>query len=350
MATNDSTAARRGRQREDTPRSAGESRSPEAASIHEPVLLERCVALLSPPLRVEDAVYVDATIGMGGHAEAVLRANPSARLIGLDRDADAIAIARGRLAPFGERVTLVHAVYDELADVLDTLEVAEIDAALFDLGVSSLQLDRPERGFSYMHDAPLDMRMDAARGRTAADLVLELDAEALADLFRRYGDERLARRYAEAIVAERAHAPIRTTGRLVAVLQEATPAARRDAGHPAKRVFQALRIAVNDELGALERALPAAAASLAPGGRVVVEAYQSLEDRFAKRLFARLTTSDVPAGVPVPESRRRADYQLLTRGAERADDAEIARNPRARPVRLRAIERVATRSGDEEAR
>ncbi|SJM65454.1 16S rRNA (cytosine(1402)-N(4))-methyltransferase RsmH [Gulosibacter sp. 10] len=316
----------------------------DIAAIHTPVMLDRVVALVAPALDHEGAVYVDGTLGMGGHAEAVLRACPGARLIGFDRDADAIEIASARLAPFGERVRTVHAVYDELADRLDDLGVERIDAAFFDLGVSSLQLDEAERGFSYMRDAPLDMRMDRQHGETAAEVLAALGERELRDLFHRYGDEKLAGRYAAAIVAARAEAPIRTTGRLVEILQAATPAARRNSGHPAKRVFQALRIRVNGELDALEAALPQAMDRLRVGGRLVVEAYQSLEDRFVKRTFADACESSAPRDLPFVPEEMQPRFRLLTRGAEQAPDEEANLNPRAKPVRLRAIERIRSRN------
>jgi 16S rRNA (cytosine1402-N4)-methyltransferase len=318
--------------------SGGSERDP--AMLHTPVLLERCVELLAPALQSPGSIYVDATLGMGGHSEAVLDRCPNARLVGFDRDSEALGLAGRRLARFGDRVTLVHAVYDEFESSLDNLGIGTVDAVLFDLGVSSLQLDEASRGFSYIQDAPLDMRMDATKGVTAAEIVASYGEDELKELFYRYGDEKLAPRYASWIVRERAQAPIETTGQLVDVLQRATPAAKRDAGHPAKRVFQALRIEVNAELGALERALPQALDRVVVGGRVVVEAYQSLEDRFVKRLFEAKTTSTAPSGLPVELPEHKPEFSRLVRGAERAGAAEGEINPRALPVRLRAVERV----------
>lgn len=309
-------------------------------NIHAPVMPDRVVELVAPALQQQGAIYVDGTLGMGGHAAAVLSACPNARLVGFDRDAEAIAIATQRLAPFGDRVTTVHAVYDQLADKLDELGIDEFDAAFFDLGVSSLQLDEAERGFSYMQDAPLDMRMDRSAGVTAAELIAELDERALRQLFQRYGDEPLAARYARAIVDHRATQAIATTGELVEVLQQATPAKFRNAGHPAKRVFQALRIEVNGELDALESAIPQALERVRTGGRVVVEAYQSLEDRFVKRTFAAATTANAPRDLPFVPPELEAEFRLLTRGAEQAPVDEVDTNPRAKPVRLRAVERI----------
>jgi 16S rRNA (cytosine1402-N4)-methyltransferase len=263
-------------------------------------------------------------------------------VIGIDRDPEALARAGRRLEPFGDRVTLVHAVYDEVADVVRDAGFASVSGVLFDLGVSSMQLDLAERGFAYAQDAPLDMRMNPEDGLTAADV---LNTYAVADLARvlsTYGEERFARRIAAAVVAARAEEPFTTSARLVDVVRSSIPAAaRRTGGNPAKRTFQALRIEVNDELGAYERALPAALGVVEPGGRVVVLAYHSLEDRLTKREFARITTTDVPRDVPfVPEGHAPA-FRLLTRGAEQASAAEIAANPRAKSVRLRAVERVA---------
>jgi len=313
------------------------------AAIHTPVMLDRTLELLAPVLGRDGAVAIDATLGMGGHAEALLTAFPGLRLIGIDRDLDAIAIARRRLAFAADRLTIVHAVYDEIARALAEAGADEVAAVLFDLGVSSLQLDRSERGFAYSQDAPLDMRMDASSGPTAANVIAEYPEAELRRIFVAYGEEKLAGRYAQRIVRERAAAPILTSAQLVRIIDEATPAAVRRAGHPAKRVFQALRIEVNRELEVLERAVPAALDALELGGRIVVLAYQSLEDRIVKRELAARSRSTAPAGLPVELPEHRPEFRLLTRGAELASDAERARNPRATPVRLRAAERV--RSG-----
>jgi 16S rRNA (cytosine1402-N4)-methyltransferase len=277
---------------------------------------------------------------MGGHSAGVLERFPDAVLVGLDRDQEALAIAGARLARFGDRVHLVHTVYDGIRDALDGLGIDEIDGILFDLGVSSLQLDRVERGFSYSKDAPLDMRMDGTSELTA-EVVLATYSEAdLRRIFRDYGEEKLAARYARRIVEERQSAPIVRSGQLVDILQKATPVAVQRQGHPAKRVFQALRIEVNQELAVLERAIPAAIDALAVGGRIVVEAYQSLEDRIVKRELQTRSRSSAPAGLPVELPEHRPELKLLIRGAELADDEEKAANPRATPVRLRAAERV----------
>lgn len=308
--------------------------------IHTPVLLERCIELLSPALQRDGAVFVDATLGMGGHSEAFLERFPGLRLVGLDRDTDALRIAGERLARFGDRVTLVHTVYDGIADALSGAGFAAADGILFDLGVSSLQLDVADRGFAYSQDAPLDMRMDQSSGTTAADILATYGEGDLRRIFERYGEEKLAGRYARAIIAARADAPIDRSGRLVEILQAATPAAVQRAGHPAKRVFQALRIEVNRELAVLERAIPAALDALPVGGRIVVMSYQSLEDRLVKRELADASSSTAPAGLPVELPEHAPRFRLLVKGAELASDEERAANPRATPVRLRAAERV----------
>ncbi|MEV7694531.1 16S rRNA (cytosine(1402)-N(4))-methyltransferase RsmH [Microbacterium sp. NPDC089189] len=308
--------------------------------IHTPVLLERCIEVLQPAIERPGAVFVDATLGMGGHSEAFLERFPDLHLIGLDRDTDALRIAGERLAPFADRTDLVHTVYDGIRDAVRGAGYPRVDGILFDLGVSSLQLDEADRGFAYAKDAPLDMRMDQSTGPTAADVLATYSEGALRRIFERYGEEKLSGRYARAIIAARADAPIDRSGRLVAILDAATPAALQNAGHPAKRVFQALRIEVNEELAALDRALPAALDLLAVGGRIVVLSYQSLEDRFVKRELAAASSSTAPAGLPVELPEHAPRFRLLVKGAELASDEERARNPRATPVRLRAAERL----------
>ncbi len=317
---------------------------------HVPVLLDRVVALLAPALDHEGAVMVDATLGLGGHTEAVLQHSERARVIGVDRDPDALELASTRLAPFGDRFTPVHAVYDEIPDVLADLGLAAVDAVLFDLGVSSMQLDLRERGFAYAEDAPLDMRMDNTTGLTAADVLNTYAAADLTRILREYGEEKFARKIAAAVVREREKAPFTTSARLVELLYAEIPApARRTGGHPAKRTFQALRMEVNDELAVLRRAIPAAIDAIGVGGRVVVEAYHSLEDRLVKQAFTAATRSEVPLDLPfVPEGSEPA-LRLVTRGSEKADQHEIDENPRAASVRLRAVERVNTNRGDHAA-
>ncbi|HEU4426009.1 MAG TPA: 16S rRNA (cytosine(1402)-N(4))-methyltransferase RsmH, partial [Pilimelia sp.] len=323
----------------------------EPRGTHVPVLLERCLALLAPALDAaaqagRTPVHVDATLGLGGHAEAVLSAHANAILIGLDRDPEALAHARARLARFAERVHLVHAVYDGLPAVLERLGHERVDSVLFDLGVSSLQLDAPDRGFAYAKDAPLDMRMDQTRGVTAEEIVNSYDVAALARVLRVYGEERFAARIARAIVRERAADRITSSARLAALVRDAIPAAaRRTGGNPAKRTFQALRIEVNGELRALEAALPAALDALAPGGRLVVLSYHSLEDRITKQALAARARSTGPVDLPVELPGTGPTVRLLTRGAELPSEAEVAANPRAASVRLRAAEHIDHHSG-----
>jgi len=311
--------------------------------VHVPVLLERVTELLAPACAADGAVLVDATLGLAGHALALLGAHPGLRLIGLDRDPEARAEAARRIEAAGHtpRATLVPAVFDELPDVLERLGIDEVQAVLFDLGVSSLQLDRNDRGFSYSADAPLDMRMDPTAPRTAADVVNTYPAAELARVLRVYGEERFASRIARAIERERAREPFTRTGRLADLVRESIPAAtRRTGGHPAKRTFQALRIEVNDELGALTRALPAAIEALAVGGRIAVITFHSLEDRIVKQTLAAGALDRTPPGMPVPLPEHGPILRLLTRGGEAASDAETVVNPRAGSARVRAAERI----------
>ena len=312
----------------------------EAADLHTPVLLDRCIELLSPAVSAPGAAAVDATLGMGGHAEALLERFPDLHLIGIDRDPDAIRLAGERLARFADRITLVHETYDGIEAALAAAGRDRVQGVLFDLGVSSLQLDAAERGFAYAQDAPLDMRMDQTGDVTAASILATQSAGELARMFRDYGDEKLAKRYADAIVSARAVEPLETSAQLVQVLQDATPAKLKNAGHPAKRVFQALRIAVNRELDVLAAALPAALSALDHGGRIVVMAYQSHEDRMVKRVLRDASTSKAPVDLPVDLPQFAPEFYLLTRGAELADEQEQQLNPRSIPARLRAAERV----------
>jgi 16S rRNA (cytosine1402-N4)-methyltransferase len=318
------------------------------AQRHVPVMAGRVTDLLEPALArpdgdLPDPVVVDATLGMGGHAELLLQRCSQARLIGLDRDPRALELARERLAGFGDRFTAVHAVYDELPDVLDELDIQAIQGILFDLGVSSMQLDETERGFSYSREAPLDMRMDPTRGVTAADVVNTYTVADLTRIFSKYGEERHSRRIAQAIVRERDSRPLTTSTQLADLVREVVPVrAQERSGHPAKRIFQALRIEVNGELVVLERALPAAIDALDVGGRIVVLAYHSLEDRLVKQTFARLARPDVPDGVPVVPAGYEAVLAQLTRGAEKPEATENETNPRAASARLRAAERIRT--------
>lgn len=312
-----------------------------SSPAHVPVLLDRVVALVAPPLQEPGSVLVDATLGLGGHTEAVLRHCPEAHVVGVDRDVHALEAAGERLAPFAGRTTLVHAVYDEIPEVLADLGIRSVQGVLFDLGVSSMQLDVRERGFAYAEDAPLDMRMNDTAGITAAEVLNTYPAADLARILRSYGEEKFARQIARAIVREREKAPFERSARLVELLREVIPApARRTGGHPAKRTFQALRIEVNDELGVLRRAIPAAVDALAVGGRIVVMSYHSLEDRLVKQELVARSRSTAPADLPVVPEEYQPELRLLTRGAEKASEAEVAANPRAASVRLRAAERV----------
>jgi 16S rRNA (cytosine1402-N4)-methyltransferase len=312
-----------------------------AAAAHMPVMRDRVLELLAPAVDAQGAVLVDATLGRAGHAAALLAAHPRLSLIGIDTDVTAIDESRRTLTPFGDRVTLVQAVYDELPQILEVAGYSAVQGVLFDLGVSSPQLDNPERGFAYARDAPLDMRMNQAGELTAADVLNTYPADRLATVLRRYGEERFARRIADAVVRERARAPLTSTARLTEIIRDSIPApARRTGGNPAKRTFQALRIEVNGELDALQRALPAALDALAVGGRIVALAYHSLEDRIVKRVLAAGSVDATPPGLPVSLPSSRPQFRLLTRGAERPSATELEANPRAGPARLRAAERV----------
>ncbi|GHJ44960.1 ribosomal RNA small subunit methyltransferase H [Catellatospora sp. TT07R-123] len=322
----------------------------EPRGVHVPVLLDRCLQLLAPALDRPGrgpegrTVYVDGTLGLAGHAEAVLTAHPNTLLVGLDRDTEALAHARHRLAPFADRTHLVHAVYDELPDVLGKLGLDGADGILFDLGVSSLQLDEADRGFAYAQDAPLDMRMDQTTGTTAQEIVNSYSHGELTRVLRVYGEEKFASKIAAAIVRERAKAPITSSALLAELVRDSIPApARRTGGHPAKRTFQALRIEVNGELSTWERAVPRAIDALTPGGRVVVLSYHSLEDKITKQAFVARARSTAPIGLPIELPGTGPTLKLLTRGgAELAGDEEVARNPRAGSVRLRAAETIDT--------
>ncbi len=319
----------------------GEAGGPPGHPPHVPVLLGRVLSLFAPALDRPDAVVVDATLGAGGHSAALLSQHSDLTLVGLDRDPAALRLAGERLAPQAERVHLVQAVFDALPEVLDELDLGPVHGVLFDLGVSSMQLDEQARGFSYARDAPLDMRMDPGAGLTAADVLNTYAPGDLVRVLHEYGEERQARRVVEAVVRARRRAPLRTSAELVALLDEALPAAtRRTGGNPAKRTFQALRIEVNGELDAVAAAVPAAVDALAVGGRVVVLSYQSLEDRIVKRALAAYARSSAPPDMPVLRPEDEPEVTLLVRGAGRADDDEIAANLRAASVRLRAAERV----------
>jgi len=313
------------------------------APRHVPVLLHRADAILGPALQ-SGGVLIDATLGLGGHSEHFLRTYPAIRLIGLDRDTEALKLAAARLAPFEDRIILVHTRYDGIAAALEGAGLAatgSVRAILMDLGVSSMQLDEADRGFAYSVDAPLDMRMDSTSGPTAADVLNTYSHGDLARVLKTYGDERFAGRIASEVLRRRQQRPFTTSAQLVELLYDAIPAAtRRTGGHPAKRTFQALRIEVNRELESLEAALPAALNALEVGGRIVVMSYQSLEDKVVKQLLAQRSASRTPMDLPVELPGMGPEFRMLTRGAEKATDAEIEENPRATPVRMRAAERI----------
>jgi len=314
---------------------AGEAR-------HIPVLLDRVLDLLAPVAAQDTPVIVDATLGLGGHTEAMLERFADLVVIGIDRDPEAIGRSAERLARFGDRVVLVNAVYDQIGDAIRDAGFDAVSGVLFDLGVSSLQLDVKDRGFAYAQDAPLDMRMNPTTGLSAADILNTYSERDLSRVLWEYGEERFAKRIAQAIVRQRESRPFDTSAPLVDLIRQSIPAAaRRTGGNPAKRTFQALRIEVNDELGAWHRALPAALDAITVGGRVVVLAYHSLEDRFAKRIFAAATASTAPRDLPIVPVEMAPKFTLVTRGAEQATPAEVAANSRAKSVRLRAIERIA---------
>ncbi|MCY0942761.1 16S rRNA (cytosine(1402)-N(4))-methyltransferase RsmH [Streptomyces antarcticus] len=310
-------------------------------SRHVPVMLQRCLDLLAPALERPGAVVVDCTLGLGGHSEALLTRFPEARLIGLDRDKEALRLSGERLAPFGDRATLVHAVYADLAEVLDGLRLPAVQGILFDLGVSSMQLDEADRGFAYAQDAPLDMRMDQTTGISAAEVLNTYAPGELVRILRQYGEEKQAKRIVSAVVRERDKEPFTNSARLVELIRDSLPqAVKRTGGNPAKRTFQALRIEVNGELSGLERAIPAAVDRIAVGGRIAVLSYHSLEDRLVKQVFAAGATTTAPPGLPVVPEKYQPKLKLLTRGAELPTEEEIAENRRAAPARCRGVERI----------
>jgi 16S rRNA (cytosine1402-N4)-methyltransferase len=311
------------------------------ASGHVPAMLDQVATLLGPALAADGAVLLDATLGRAGHTRALLAAYPGLMVIGVDADTAAIDESREILAGDAGRVTLVHSFYDEIPAIVAAAGLDSVQGILFDLGVSSPQLDDRERGFAYSYDAPLDMRMDQTAELTAEEIVNRYSAAELARVLRDYGEERFARRIADALVRERTRSPVTSTARLSEIVRDSIPAAaRRTGGHPAKRTFQALRIEVNGELAVLGRALPAALDLLSVGGRIAVLAYHSLEDRAVKRALAAAAADTTPPGLPVPLPDRGPQFRLLTRGAQRPTPDELAANPRAASARLRAAERI----------
>lgn len=307
---------------------------------HVPVLCKELIEGLDIKPR---GIYVDGTLGGGGHSEAIIRRLTSeGLLVGIDRDADAIKAASQRLLKAACRTEFVQANYSDIKAVLAQLGIAAIDGAILDLGVSSFQLDNPERGFSYMHDAPLDMRMDAGAGLSAEDVVNEYSEQELARIIKDYGEERWAARIAKFIAEARKRERIDGTFKLVDIIKRAIPhSARRDGPHPAKRTFQAIRIEVNDELGHLRAALSDFMDALAPGGRLAVISFHSLEDRIVKESFAkRLNPCTCPPELPVCVCGKTADIRRITRKPVEAGEAELTENPRARSAKLRIIEKL----------
>lgn len=311
--------------------------------LHIPVALDRCIALLAPAIEKNSSpIVIDATLGMGGHSRALLETFPSLRVIAFDRDTQAIAIATDALKDFSDRVTIVHAVYDEISVTLENLGIESVDGILFDLGVSSLQLDDADRGFAYSQEAPLDMRMDQSSGISAYDVLMTYTRSDLIHIIRLYGEEKFAPKIVDNIIKAREAGQLKSTKDLAEIVKESIPApARRTGGNPAKRTFQALRIEVNQELDVLTRAIPQALSALRVGGRIVVMAYQSLEDKIVKKAFTEVTASGTPLGLPVDLPNSAAHYSFVIRGSESASEQEILENPRASSMRLRAVERVA---------
>jgi 16S rRNA (cytosine1402-N4)-methyltransferase len=304
---------------------------------------DECIELLSPAISAHaNPVVIDATLGLGGHTEALLNKFPQLVVIGIDRDTQAIEIATERLSRFGQRFISHHSIFDRISDVAKEHGYSHVQGILFDLGVSSLQLDHGDRGFSYAHDASLDMRMDKSQAKTAADIVNTYSPGELVRILRTYGEEKFATRIVESIVKEREKAPLNSTSHLATLVKNAIPAAtRRTGGNPAKRTFQALRIETNDELGAITRAIPQALELLDIHARLVVMSFQSLEDRIVKNFFQEATTSGTPQGLPVEIAELAAKFALVFNGSQSPSEAEVEENSRAASVRLRAIERVA---------
>ncbi len=307
---------------------------------HIPVMCDRVIELLSPALNVSNPVLLDATLGLGGHSEALLKKFINLKIIGIDRDQTALDRAQKRLGELANRVQFVNKTYDQITKIL---EDKKVNAVLLDLGVSSIQLDETNRGFSYAQDAPLDMRMNSKDSLTAAQILNNYEAKELTYILRTYGEEKFAKRIAQEIVKQRNIKPFITTFELVKLIKDVIPApARRTGGNPAKRTFQALRIAVNNELQILEKAIPQAMAALVVGGRILVLSYHSLEDRIVKNAFkSQSSIIDALPGLPVLLSKNIAPFELVTRKAEQASNEEISTNPRATSVRLRVAQKVA---------
>ena len=315
--------------------------SQQISELHQPVMLQRAIEILGPCLTEENAILVDGTLGLGGHAEAFLNAFPNLTLIGIDRDQNALRLAAERLQPFESRIHLVHSTFDEIGKVISDLGFESVQAVLLDLGVSSMQLDEAERGFAYSFDAPLDMRMDSSEKLTAADILNNYEERDLVRIFKEYGEERYSQSIAKEIVNQRKQSPFVTSASLAALIVKKVPfIPGKSSGHPAKRVFQALRIEVNGELEILRQTLPDAIDSLSVGGRILVMSYHSLEDRIVKQSLMSAATSSAPLDLPIELPEHAPILRMLTKGVEAASEKEIASNPRAASVKVRAAEKI----------
>jgi 16S rRNA (cytosine1402-N4)-methyltransferase len=311
------------------------------SQLHVPVSLERALEILGESLTKPGSVLVDCTLGLGGHTEAFLERFPTLRVIAIDRDPQAVALATERLKPFEGRVDFVNTTYDNIDEAIEELGIKKVDAILLDLGVSSMQLDQRERGFAYSYEAPLDMRMDPSRGKTAAEVVNNYSEDELSRIFFEYGEERYSKAIAKAIVVARASKPFETSTELAALIAKVVPfIPGKSTGHPAKRVFQALRIEVNEELDVLRATMPRAIHALATDGRILVMSYHSLEDRIVKQALVAASTSSAPLDLPIELPEHAPQLRILTKGAEQASQKEIEINPRAASVKIRAAVKI----------
>jgi 16S rRNA (cytosine1402-N4)-methyltransferase len=311
------------------------------SQLHVPVSLERALEILGESLTKPGSVLVDCTLGLGGHTEAFLERFPTLRVIAIDRDPQAVALATERLKPFEGRVDFVNTTYDNIDEAIEELGIKKVDAILLDLGVSSMQLDQRERGFAYSYEAPLDMRMDPSKGKTAAEVVNNYSEDELSRIFFEYGEERYSKAIAKAIVVARASKPFETSTELAALIAKVVPfIPGKSTGHPAKRVFQALRIEVNEELDVLRATMPRAIHALATDGRILVMSYHSLEDRIVKQALVAASTSSAPLDLPIELPEHAPQLRILTKGAEQASQQEIEINPRAASVKIRAAVKI----------
>jgi 16S rRNA (cytosine1402-N4)-methyltransferase len=311
------------------------------SQLHVPVSLDRALEILGESLTKPGAVLVDCTLGLGGHTEAFLARFPNLRVVAIDRDPQAVALATERLKPFDGRVDFVNTTYDNIDEAIEDLGIKKVDAILLDLGVSSMQLDQRERGFAYSYEAPLDMRMDPSKGKTAAEVVNSYSEDELSRIFFEYGEERYSKAIAKAIVVARASKPFETSTELAALIAKVVPfIPGKSTGHPAKRVFQALRIEVNEELDVLRATMPRAIHALATDGRILVMSYHSLEDRIVKQALVAASTSSAPLDLPIELPEHAPQLRILTKGAEQASQQEIEINPRAASVKIRAAVKI----------